>query len=319
MPNIVDQTRCPYTTLPLSESSEVNEEHILPMALGAPASFTVPATAAENTRMNDLIDAPVINDPLIRFIAMTQGVVSRSGLVSAQLDGELQGSGEAVRASLNLNGADFRFANPVIVDDATGKVKAIQGFGEAADNHAKRVKRNYAKKGVAMEIGDSQVTEKPWLKFGIPPISEDLIRQELIKIAYLMTVRLFGDDAILSQSGKLFRAAMLATTIDEMKKTGIRGGALNSMPNLLPPQMPNIFPRPMHNEHAITCFVLGRDIVSAVTLFGMFNALFVTPAVGFAATEGAGEIIRINVSTSTLSSRSFLDSIVDIQAQLGGA
>lgn len=69
------QTLCPYALTPLA-SGESNDEHILPVALGAPASFTVRALAAENSRMNDLIDEPTVNDPMVRFLAMSQGVVS---------------------------------------------------------------------------------------------------------------------------------------------------------------------------------------------------------------------------------------------------
>lgn len=308
------QTRCPYTTLLLSTLKEVNEEHVLPLALGAPQNFTIPASAEENSSMNDLIDEPVINDPLIRFLAMSQGVVSRSGLVSAKMEGAVQTSGESVRASINKNGVEFRFSNPIDLDESTGFVKGVRGFGEAANKHAEQVKRNYEKKGVSVEPGEAQVADQPWLEFGIVG-DLNLVRQELTKIAYLMTVKLFGDEAILSKSGELYRAAILATNVDELLKTGIKGGALGSMPNLLPPQMPNVFPLPKNNEHAITCFILGGKVISAVTLFGIFNAFFVTPAVGFTVPEGTGEVVKIDVSTSNLSRRTFLDTLMDIQGQ----
>ena len=85
------QTLCPYA-LTLLASGESNDEHILPVALGAPASFKIRALTAENSRMNDLVDEPTISDPLVRFLAMSQGVVSRSGNVKAIVDGTVRGS-----------------------------------------------------------------------------------------------------------------------------------------------------------------------------------------------------------------------------------
>ena len=139
-----------------------------------------------------------------------------------------------------------------------------------------------------------------------------LIRQELTKIAYLMTVRLFGDDAIMSKSGEIYRAAMHATTVDEIIKTGIQGSALNGMPNLFPASVPNVIPSPKNNEHALSCFIVGGNVTTAITLFGIFNAFYITPAIGFAASEATGEIIVIDASSSTLSSRSFLEAMVNI-------
>ena len=43
---------------------------------GAPANFTVRALAAENSRMNDLIDEPTVNDLMALFFAMSQGMDS---------------------------------------------------------------------------------------------------------------------------------------------------------------------------------------------------------------------------------------------------
>lgn len=74
------------------------------MALGAPQSFCVPADASENSKMNDLIDSPVCNDSLMRLIATSQGVVSRSGPVEVELIGTETTTGNEVRSTLSRIG-----------------------------------------------------------------------------------------------------------------------------------------------------------------------------------------------------------------------
>ena len=96
MPN----TLCPYSTAPRSACGEINAEHVVPSALGAPDSFTVPCSATENSSMNERIDAPFLNMSMMKLIAASQGVSSRSGGVIAQLRGAVQATGDAVNVTL---------------------------------------------------------------------------------------------------------------------------------------------------------------------------------------------------------------------------
>lgn len=105
------QLLCPYTTKLLAETSNVNNEHILPVALGVPQSFYVRATEEENSRMNDLIDAPASNDPILRFIAMAADVEGRSGAVRSEVKGKLEGSGDAVLASFTTGNVEVAKIN----------------------------------------------------------------------------------------------------------------------------------------------------------------------------------------------------------------
>lgn len=286
------QSLCPYTVKPLAEISNTNGEHILPRAFGSPESFTVPADEAENIRMNDLIDSPAINDPLMRLLAASQGVKSRSGSVSVKLEGIVTGSGEEVIATLGQEGIDFRFAVPVDVDE-NGSVKGVRGFGDAAQKLANQVQRDNARKGRKMEVGETVSQPNPHLSFRL---AGDLnsIHKEIRKIAYLMTVRVFGDEAIQSRSGKIYRAAIHAETEEEIQATGLGGGTnIDLIPTLA---------RAKHNEHALTCFRIGATIVSAVILFGSIAGVCITPAEGFSAPELTGEVVIINATTSTLAS-----------------
>ena len=301
------QKHCPYSARLLTACETVNQEHILPMALGAPHSFCVPADAGENSKMNDLIDSPVCNDSLIRLIATSQGVVSRSGPVEAKLIGTETTTGSEVRGTLSQDGAKFRFSKPVDVDPTSGVVKGVRGFGDAAEQLARQIKRDYERKhkGARVELGEAISHQQPWIEHELK-LDLNLLRQELVKIAYLMTVRTFGDQAILSSSGALYRAAMFAIDVTAMNATGIQGSTYSAMPLG--------FPKPRSNQHALTCFRLGDKIMSGVTLFGMFNAFFATPAADFTAEDAHGELVIIDASTSKLTSMPYVEALPRIFA-----
>lgn len=133
----------PYALTPL-ESGESNEEYILPVALGAPANFTVRALAAENSRMNDLIDEPTVNDLMALFFCYVPGNGFRSGNVKAAVDGTVHGRGEDVRAALSENGLDLKFRQPVDTD-SQGRVIGVRGFGDAARQMANQIAANHEK------------------------------------------------------------------------------------------------------------------------------------------------------------------------------
>jgi hypothetical protein len=299
------QLLCPYTTKLLAETSNVNDEHILPVALGAPQSFYVRATEEENSRMNDLIDAPASNDPLLRFIAMAAGVEGRSGAVRSEVKGKLVGSGEAVLASFTTGNVDLKFMKPVDVEN--GEIKGVRGFGEQAAVQANLVKKNSAKKGKLIEIGEVQSQPSPWVHMNLVA-DLHVIRAELIKTAYLMSVRVFGDDAIKGESGALFRAAMTAVDADAIKATGIVGGVSNGLP---PP-----FDVPVEkNEHLIASLYMGSQIFTVVQLFGTFSAFFLTPTSGFTCEYGTGEVVKISAAASSMTSKTFVEFANELAVQ----
>ncbi|WNC94378.1 hypothetical protein RI103_34975 [Paraburkholderia sp. FT54] len=297
------QTRCPYSTDVLDGSEPENAEHILPVAFGAPDNFTVPAKAAKNTEMNDLIDEPAIHDPIMRLIAAAQGVQSRSGAVKVDLAGTAVETGANVRVTLGQGHATFKLRNPVDRDPVTGEIRGVMGFGDDAQKLLEQFQRDYAKKG-KMVVADEAIPRHSDVNVQTA-MDYHVVRRELVKIAYLMTVRAFGDQAIMSESGRLYRAAMMASTIEEFKSVGIGGATFQ-----------DFFagtPRPQRkSQHALTCVKLGPTIMSSVTLFGGFNGVFVTPAVGFDAEDAEGEVVIIEASDRKLSSYKYVDVVADL-------
>lgn len=299
------QTLCPYA-LTLLASGESNDEHILPVALGAPASFKIRALTAENSRMNDLIDEPTISDPLVRFLAMSQGVVSRSGNVKAIVDGTAYGSGEKVRASFSQNSLELKFHQPVDTD-SQGRVVGVRGFGDAARQMASQIAANYAKKGIAAELGLETSQETPQLSMRLVG-DMFMIRRQLFKIAYLTTVRIFGDEAISGPSGQQFRAAMMAESNEALILTKISGAAFQPLP-------PGFARSAGHAEHTITCAAMPNvGLVTSVDLFGCFTLFTVTPLDGISAPEGFGEVITIDASNSKIKSCPFLEALPGLVA-----
>ena len=294
------QTLCPYALMSL-ESGASNDEHILPAALGAPASFTVRTLAAENSRMNDLIDEPTVHDPMVRFLAMSQGVISRSGNVKAAVDGTVDESGENVRATFSQNALDLKFHQPVDTDNQ-GRVIGVRGFGDAARQMANQIAANYAKKGIVVEFGVETSQGQPQLNMQL--VADMLmIRRQLFKIAYLMTVKIFGDEAITGPSGQQLRAAMMAENDEALARTKIAGAAFQPLP-------PGFSRSARHSEHSITCAVMPSvGVVTSVDLFGCFTLFAVTPADGISAKEGTGEVVTIDASSSKLTSRPYLEAL----------
>lgn len=300
------QTLCPYALRPLS-SADSNDEHILPMALGAPQSFTVRALLAENSLMNDQIDSPTVNDPIMRLVAMTQGVQSRSGHIKATFEGSVEGSEVKVKSTLSqTHGLELRPVKPVETDQH-GQVKGVIGFGDDAEKLAKRIVSDYARKGVLLEAAPP-IGSQPTI--GSELVGDmSMIRRQMFKIAYLMTVKVFGDEAITSPGGALLRAAMMAKDDEELKLVGISGSAFQPLPR-------GIARSSGHAEHALTCVLMPNiGVVSAVSLFDAFMLHAVVPSTGITAEETTGEVVYIDASTSSAKISSYMDALPRILGQ----
>lgn len=256
--------------------------------------------------MNSLIDEPTVNDPLVRFVAMSQGVVSRSGDVKAVVDGTVHESGEGVRATFSQHGLNLKFQRPVVTD-GQGRVIAVRGFGDAAKQMASDIAANYSAKGIPVELGIETSNAQPQLKLQIVG-DMFMVKRQLFKIAYLTTVRVFGDEAIIGLSGQQLRAAMMAECDDALARTEIVGGAFRPLPA-------GVARSTRHAEHAITCAVMPSiGLVTAVDLFGIFTLFTVTTSDGISADEGAGEVLTIDASRSTLTSRPYLEALSSLTA-----
>src|SRR5690606_17701159 len=132
--------------------------------------------------------------------------------------------------------------------------------------------------------------------------------RQLFKIAYLTTVRIFGDEAITGLSGQQYRAAMMAESDEQLTRCEIAGSAFRPLP-------PGFARSTGHGEHAITCATMpGIGLATSVDLCGCFTLFAVTPADGTSAAELTGEVITIHASTSKLISRSYLEALPGLVA-----
>src|SRR5690606_13019238 len=132
------------------------------------------------------------------------------------------------------------------------------------------------------------------------------IRQESIKIAYLMSVRFFGDTAITSKHGGMYREALDALSDSDIRSIGLIGGFCPSLPEYLP--------KPKKNQHLLACVRISDTIYSSVSLFGLFNFVLQSPANDFPPAMTleelfAGEIIALDVKTRKTSSSPALPSL----------
>lgn len=287
------QTLCPYLNKPLTLIDEIDAEHIIPAGIGAPEKFTVAAAQSENRRINRDIDEPFINLTLVRFVAAMVGAESRSGPVFATVEGAIETTGERIRARFTKDGMKPTFVAPVTTD-ADGNVTAIRGFQDELEKHVAHMAERYRRKGMRIETKERNCIETPLLQFGLEG-DLHIIFRALTKAAYLMTVRAMGDEAISSKSGGAFRAALTAATMDEMRKTPLQFYPFAEFP-------PDIRDAD-EGEFTLTCLLLPTvGLLTAVSLFGLFKGVFVTPEEGFTSGYGSGETVVIDVATRRLES-----------------
>lgn len=204
------QTVCPYTLQPL-KSIEVNGEHIIPMGLGVPSNFTVPASLNENNRLNKELDSIFVNDSYIKFLAATGEVSSRSGPVSLTLDGVGVQSGTNVACTFTHNDLQPKVKRHITRNE-DGTI-TVQGYPEQLESEFNRLRKDFAKKGMRIEKTDERALDNEAVKL---TMQFDLFVAEksIAKIAYLYAVSVFGDSFINSTSAERFRLAFNSETKD---------------------------------------------------------------------------------------------------------
>ncbi|QJW84376.1 hypothetical protein HK414_13070 [Ramlibacter terrae] len=213
----------------------------------------------------------------------------------------MQQTGEAVRATFTHEGPRFGFKQPVI-KDLEGRVAGVRGFGDDARALADQVLKDHARKGLALQLGTAASLPNPQLRLSMNG-DMAIVRQQLFKIAYLMTVRVFGDPAITGPSGQLLRTAMLAKTEAEILDSGLQGARGLPLP-------PGFARSAAHHEHTITCAVLPTlGLATSVDLFGCFTLLAITPAGAIAAQELVGEVVTVDAREGKLSRRTYIDAL----------
>jgi hypothetical protein len=263
-------TLCPYLNLPLSEISIVNAEHVLPFALGAPESFTVNASQSENSRLNKLVDAPAINDPMVCFLSSLAEIKTRSGPKVGVLHGATK-SGDQFKIDVTKSSATPRFKIPIIKDER-GNAIGVRGFGDQVFTEAEKLTKGLRSKGRELGSGPMILIDGSGASaLDCSFVSDlNLIRREAIKTAYLLTVKVFGDNAIVSKSGRFFRAAIEANSSAELEASGIY---LDMMP---PDHYKNIH-RQKTKYHLLTTDLDDEWMTTQIVLFGGLHYVFWTP------------------------------------------
>ncbi|QKV63528.1 hypothetical protein HUW52_11760 [Pseudomonas sp. 43A] len=215
----IKNTLCPYLVRPLIEVGQINREHVLPVGIGAPESFFVEAALSENSRLNELIDAPMVNDQLIKMLCMMADIHGRSGGKTATMHGETEVGGRFT-ANVSKESIDFKYRKPIEKNKLTGDF-LVKGFSEEVFEEAAKIAKNMADKGRNRQ-GDITMLIHSKERLDMSFYSDFmLIVREAIKAAYLFTVKTYGDIAITSKSGHVFRAAFEARTEEKLRASGL--------------------------------------------------------------------------------------------------
>lgn len=295
------QTLCPYTLRPLIEEA-CNEEHVLPDALGAPSNFTVPAHVKANAEMNVEIDAPAINDDLMKLIANINEVRSRSGDVTATLNGTEKESGLPVVVTLRGNNIDLKYKKPVQEDGDKVTIRCFSGEGEKIMRAMIKAReaKGYAIRSFQCHEGSLQPTIQAGLSGSLHPIN-----RELLKIAYLSCVKEFGDQAIRSNFGAMLRQAMMIKAERDLNAQLHCNAKEFSFTALLNAPLLSFALTPNStNEHTITCAIVGGStLVVAVSLFNTFNLSLFAKADDVAVPEdefSVGNAYRLDAANQTI-------------------
>ncbi|WOD20608.1 hypothetical protein [Paraburkholderia kirstenboschensis] len=263
-------TLCPYLAKPLSDGFDTNKEHILPVALGAPESFFIVASASENTRLNDLVDAPMINDPAIKMLSVLAEVKTRSGRKIANMHGTTAFGDEFI-ADVTKDSVALRFRSPVIKDEKTGEIIGVKGFGDSVFEEARKISDRMISRGREVQIGGPIVMLEDKSPVEMSIVSDQsLMRRESIKAAYLLTVKAYGDAAITSKSGQIFRAAIEADTEEALTMSGLHW-------RNLPADHYKLEPALKAKHHMLFTSLKDDWLFSQVVLFGGISFAFWTP------------------------------------------
>jgi hypothetical protein len=283
----IENRLCPYLLKELDSGFETDKEHVLPFALGAPKDFSISASKGENNRLNDAIDSPMLNDPMIRFLSVAAKIKSRSGPIETTISGSTA-QGDTFNIFVSQDGAIPKFEHPIIKDQ-NGKVIGLRGFGkDQITNAVSEYVTNMQKRGKSVSFTSAHISADESLNASF---HTELFRvyRGLVKIAYLTTVWAFGDHAITSKSGEIFRNAMGMASGAEMDLTQIKH-------DFIAPEFPEYLPLLKPNEHLLLTALTDRSVETYVKILGGIGMYFSTPRYDIDLQSGAGEAMMINAT-----------------------
>ncbi|HHQ4310782.1 TPA: hypothetical protein ACSP7Z_001397, partial [Serratia fonticola] len=265
------QTLCPYSLDPLSKI-KTNEEHIVPMGVGAPENFTVTAAMAENSRLNEELDSLFVNSSYVRYLAVLCGARSRSGDVSLNVNGKCVETNTDLSVDINSKGITPNVKKHTTKnEDGTYRIKIIDHQESAV---LSGIMNGLKKKGMVGEVKNKEKTELGLIEFTLD-VDVNIVKRSIIKSAYLFLVNEFGDDFILSCSGGKFRRAINYSGSNDLDNFGLD---CKLFPNYMDGGFFNRFKN--KDEHTLSLIVgaPGGNIIVYVSILGGFDGLFRVPS-----------------------------------------
>jgi hypothetical protein len=295
-------TLCPYLLKPITDLpvEDVSDEHIIPSALGGPDEFALSADRLSNSRLGDTVDSDLIHDKMLRLMAATQGVRSRSGEVAVRLPGTVVETGDAMTITFDRNGVGDRLiVNTHRKNPATGEIR-LTGFDSQFERELEQLSEGLARKNKHFEKRNHRTVSNPLVKVDIES-DPFVVSKGLAKIAYLMTCRTLGDSFILSPDGMAYRDAFQA----------IDWAAFDNSPlqQFLGVDLP-VLPEIVVHQHLAACYRIGPLILTTVKLFGgVCLATFGVPAKPYAISGLDGFVIVVDSLKRTFTEQRLQEAV----------
>lgn len=227
--------------------------------MGGSDQFVLPADKFSNSSFGKTVDSDLIHDPMLRLVAATQAIQSRTGEVTAQLPGIIVATGDEMAVEFGKNGiGERRVKNSHPKDPTSGKLLGICGFDGQFETDLKRLTDGNNKK--CWETSNYQKIDNPITKVDITT-DPFKVSKGLAKIAYLMACRTLGDTFALSPDAEAYRTAIKAKGWDSFDACGLQLLWEAELPLVLLPDIG------IH-QHLVACFRVDSLIMVTVKLFG---------------------------------------------------
>lgn len=302
---------CPYTLTQVESNSKFNREHVIPDALGGPNGFSLIADAKTNSVLGETVDADLINNDLVRMIAVKYNIITRTGTAELRLKGVAEFKGEKIQQFVTFKHDDLliKTATPIIKDYETNHVKGIVGWGEEASTNAEIVKRNFLRKGIQSKLGEIESHSDQAIKTGLVH-NQYFVTRGLSKIAYLALAYTFGEEFIKSDAGKMFRLAFLSKSSKDFQASGIVGKNHETL-----------FPFPIDikpGEHLLVASRSSTGYACDVKLFNeeLLTATFIAKC-NLKVKNFEGFIYNSNLNDCVMKEENITDFIIRYSGEMG--
>jgi hypothetical protein len=253
---------CPYALTPLNQLKKTNREHIFPDAIGGVLDYSVMVDEGKNSQLGTLLDAPLVNSPLIAGLRLMHGIKSRSGDPKWKMKGRVKGTQEQVEVTIPTAGPIATYVRKPIKMDADGKRGTAIFAAPDRDEFLKQLVADFHRKGKDIIFGNEVSVGNEMeldLSFDI-----GLVKRALIKIAYAAVYEFLGDEFLKDPLVPEYHKAIFSPSNEVAMTARIHGTAFDS-PEMIRIMLPDLMPY----EHAVSIAnIQQRGPIVAVSLFG---------------------------------------------------